>query len=261
MTNTEFSKISVLITRPKHQAEELSQMIEAIDCEPIRFPTIEIEPLQLDEAFRMESFHTLIFVSRNAVDCALQNWSVDVFNGKQIIAIGSATASALETAGIAHVIRGVGQASSEQLLELEALQEEQVADKAILILRGVGGRDNLVEGLRSRGAKIDYIELYERLRPCYDQAEIQRVWHENKPEVIILTSNEALDNLEAIMHSSAYRDELFKSDTVVMSERMSRHAKQLGFTKKSFVASETSNQGLMNALARCLNEVKHERRN
>ena len=70
-----------------------------------------------------------------------------------------------------------------------------VKGKSILIFRGSGGREKLAETLRSRGAKVDYIECYERTRPQNDANILSELWDRNSLHGIILTSVEGLKNL------------------------------------------------------------------
>lgn len=61
------------------------------------------------------------------------------------------------------------------------------------------------------------------------------------------TSTESLDNLCEML--AAQKNVLRQKDLLVISERMSQHAKQLGFSKQAIVTTQVSNQAIINSLA------------
>ncbi|NIQ15763.1 MAG: uroporphyrinogen-III synthase, partial [Candidatus Dadabacteria bacterium] len=70
------------------------------------------------------------------------------------------------------------------LLKIEELQADSIINKKILIFRGQGGRELLADSLRERGAEVEYIEVYKRHCPQYDQSKLDEVWSNSGPEII-----------------------------------------------------------------------------
>ena len=100
----------------------------------------------------------VVFVSANAV----RHGAALAPPRSALAAIGSATAAALAAGGReATIVPGSG-SDSEALLAEPALHE--VRGKRVRIVRGGGGRALLGDTLASRGANVDYVEVYERRR-------------------------------------------------------------------------------------------------
>ena len=64
-----------------------------------------------------------------------------------------------------------------------------------MIFRGEGGREELGEALRARGAEVTYAECYRRAAPATGAAGLSEVLSEGRAHALTLTSSEGLDNL------------------------------------------------------------------
>ena len=220
----------ILVTRPRAQAENLCQLIEQAGGKPWRFPTLEISAVQPEAARLAEVFKSdwLIFTSSNAVDFAIR-----AFNGKmpefarvQVAAVGSATAKSLQDSGWPVHCVPASEFSSEGLLAEQALQS--VSGLNCVIVRGVGGRDKLEQGLIARGARVSYFEVYRRERPLADNQQLIAAIMSQQLDAISITSTEALDNLLAMLDTGS--NKLIKDiNLVVASQRIADKAEQLGF--------------------------------
>ncbi len=198
----------VLVTRPTHQADKLCRLIEGYGGVPVAFPTLEI--VGLDAEFTgLESGHTsgasqlpnlsdyrwLIFTSANAVNFALKanGGKIGGFKSTSIASIGKATANTLQAAGLEVDLLPTAGFDSEAML---AMPEMLVVHGAnILIIKGQGGREELANVLRQRGAYVDYWEVYKRVIPDVDCSELTKLIDHDKLDVIIITSSESLQNL------------------------------------------------------------------
>ncbi len=151
--------LSVLVTRPAHQADALVAAIETAGGEAYRFPVFDVIPRATDELTgeldAARNADVLIFVSANAVQHGL---AVLGETRATVAAIGPATAAALEDAGRRVDIRPAGGFNSEHLLMEPALND--VGGKSIAIVRGETGRELLAETLRHRGASVSYLSAY-----------------------------------------------------------------------------------------------------
>lgn len=185
----------VIVTRPSGQAEGLAALIRQAGGEALKVPAIEIRPLEDKAEFarfaeRLEAFELVIFVSRNAVQSALallggKPWPARV----RVATVGQGSRSALEAAGFTGVIAPFAQSDSEGLLARPELAE--VRGKRIAILRGDAGRELLGTELGNRGALVEYVACYRRVRP--EAGELSRLWSEGV-DAVTVSSVEGLAN-------------------------------------------------------------------
>lgn len=229
----------VLVTRPQGQAEPLLSAIRAAGGRPAHIPVLAIAALGADDADRtillrarslaqaLERYQHVIFISTNAVqfgapllEAFWPQWPL----GLQWHAIGAATAAALREHGMT-VTAPDGSMDSDALLALPSLQ--QLSAQRVLIVRGVGGRDDLAVGLRARGAQVDYLECYHRQRPL-GSADALAQWLAQRGEraALCVHSGESLHNLLAL----ATGDTLRSLPLVVPGERVAALARQAGFS-------------------------------
>ena len=219
--------IGVVITRPRAAAEALAAELTARGARPFVFPALAIE--ELPWSARMEAtLSTLasatwaIFVSANAVEMGvaaarrLGPWPLSV----RVAAIGEATAQALHADGFDAVLAPQERHDSDALLELPELQH--VAGQRIVIIRGEGGRERLKEALESRGASVDYLECYRRVRPANDPALLLDAWRRGQIDAVSVLSGETLDNFLAMIGDEGARLAA-KTPLAVPHEAIGRH--------------------------------------
>jgi uroporphyrinogen-III synthase len=245
--------IKVLVTRPEQRAESLCEAIENLGGVVIRFPVIEIKQSRNQQAAKtvldnIPQYDIGIFISRNAVDWTMKLLAnkTSALNKLTLFAIGAATAETLKRATSAQVITNSG-ASSEALLELDELGTEEVGGKKIIIFRGEGGREFMATELRKRGAEVDYAEVYHRDCPEYDRSTLDELWSLNDPDVVIVTSNNGLENLFSLLNEDQ-RSLLLSKQLVVMAERILDFSVDLGFTIPPILAEESSDEGILKAI-------------
>jgi uroporphyrinogen-III synthase len=219
----------VLVTRPIAQARTLALAIEAHGGEALVLPTIEIRPIELsiesaENLRQLAQCDAAIFISANAVRHGLAHvspWPAHL----PALAVGETTARALREAGIPHVVTPVDGADSEALLRLPQLQT--VRDRRVVIFRGQGGREVLATTLRSRGARVDYIECYHRALPQVDPLPIQKQLTAGGIDASSVSSAHALDNLFTLL-GDAGESHLRDTPTFVPHARIAQHARERG---------------------------------
>lgn len=248
----------IWVTRPQAQSETLFYMLVQSGYRTVNFPVIEIEAIkptaELLALFdHLENYQAIIFVSRNAVNYSFSQFlSADkIPANSNIIAIGNATATTLHEYAINSISCNDEKTDSESLLTLPELQTQLISGKRILLVRGQGGRELLYNTLTSRGATVDLAEVYARTIPKYEEQYLDKLWRENHPDAIIVTSNEGIDNLIALT-PEMYMKTLYQIPLVVMSERNASYASDCGFITASETANETSDSGLQTALTSLL---------
>ncbi len=189
----------IVITRPAGQATHLADALAALGAQPVLFPVLAIEDVAdptpiLDAAIRLEGYDWAVFVSPNAVEKALKvilaerSWPV----GLRAATVGKSSEHALAAFGITDVVAPQERFDSEALLALPEFAD--VAGRRVIIFRGDGGRDLFGDTLQARGATVDYVTCYRRVKPALDPAPLLRRWQEGRLDAVILTSSEGLRN-------------------------------------------------------------------
>ncbi len=194
---------TILVTRPKHQAEPFCQMLEQAGAKVLRFPVIEIIPIPLDKkkCKPANQQDMIIFTSSNAVQFSLDWLEESMIESPltcKIAAIGKKTALLLEANDITIDSQPSHDYNSESMLALPALQSVNVYNKNLLIIKGKGGRTLLADTLKTRGANIQTVNVYRRDRPTPEDSMLQTL-HTEKIDIITLTSVESGNNLFKIL--------------------------------------------------------------
>lgn len=249
---TLLSNIHVLVTRPEEQAENICNQLAAAGATPVRFPVLEIVDIEdsshlIQLIDKLDEYDIAIFISPNAVKKAAnlvqsrKGWPTSV----KIAAVGKASAKALDTLGLIADIFPPKRFNSEALLELPEMHD--VHGKKIIIFRGEGGRETLAETLKARGASVEYAECYRRRQPKADVSQLLRHWARGEINIVVTTSNEGLHNLYDMVGQLG-RQWLVKSPLVVLSDRAEELARQLGFKNQIIVASQASDEAIIDAI-------------
>jgi uroporphyrinogen-III synthase len=252
------TKLSILVTRPKHQADELCHLIEQHGWRAIRFPTLEIvginTPLIQQQLKSIDQYDWLIFISANAVNFALManDGKIDNLLERSIAAVGIATEKELIKAGLTVSLTPETMFNSEGLLKTE--QMTQVKGLSCLIIRGKGGQETLASGLCERGAKVDYLEVYSREMPVTDNSGLIKSIQQQSLDAITITSGDALNNLLQMIDEKHHKL-LFSIQLIVISGRIKKMAKTIGF-KYITVAEKAGNSAMIKALSSCFSVTK-----
>ncbi len=218
--------LSVLVTRPAHQADGLCERIADAHGRPIRFPTLEILGPADKHATRdalqvARHADLLVFVSANAVQYAYPLLPDELPVDIGIAAIGQATAGALDGVGLPPTLVP-DRMDSEGLLALPQLSDLQ--GQSVVVLRGNGGRELIATTLAERGATISQIEVYRRQIPARSAAARNLVsgW-DQLVDVVVATSVVILDNLFTLLGEKGV-EALRRTPLVVVSQRAADHA-------------------------------------
>lgn len=235
---------TIVVTRPRAQADALAGQIAAAGGRPLIFPLIDIvaadDPAPLSAAAHaLEQCALAVFISANAVAYSLPTllagrpWPAGVVAA----AVGAGTAAALHQAGVAGVVLPSERFDSEALLELPALQAERVAGRPVLIFRGDGGRELIADTLRARGASVTYVTSYRRLPPADGLAPLLDAWAAGALDGLTVSSSEGLRNLHQLLATSAglsdaqrqsASQQLCATPTFVPHSRIADEASRLG---------------------------------
>ena len=238
--------VGVIVTRPARQSAGLSRQLATLGATPIVFPAIVILPpadrAALDAAHAaLDQYDIAIFVSANAVEYGVPSpeaWPETLL----AMAPGPGTAAALAATGIIGARIPAATFDSAGLLALPELRE--VAAKRVVIFRGEGGRSDLGDTLRERGATVTYVECYRRAAPATGAAGLGEVLRAGRVHALTLTSSEGLDNLCALLPAEDL-ERLRRVPAFVPHPRIAQHARDLAFVPVETGGADT---GLMAGL-------------
>ncbi len=221
------NNINVLLTRPLEKsqllAKELSPFVNHIEISPLFDYQVGTDHSKLKQLLTNTKIDAIIFVSQAAAHFALQTVPIESLNNIAIrIAVGTATANALQNAGVEQ-ITVPNEHTTEGLLVLPELQD--VKQKSILIIRGNGGRETLKQQLQLRGANVAYNEVYKRVWFIDKARQSVHQWQAEKVNCVVVTSNELLEKALSLSESAHW---LKQCIWVVASERIANKAKIAG---------------------------------
>ena len=207
----------ILVTRPKPQANELVDRLEAMGAQAIEAPMIRIAPpddyAPLDNACaRAGSFDWIVFSSVNAVEGFIDRLlagpqDLRCLSGVRLCAVGPATAERLAQRGL-KVDLTPGEYRADALLHaLSALGSVQ--GLKILLPRADIGRDVLAEELRKQGAEVTEVIAYRTVvaEPEREgEPDIYRMLLERRIDVVTFTSASAVRNFVRVLGAEPAAD-------------------------------------------------------
>jgi uroporphyrinogen-III synthase len=240
----------IVVTRPAGQAAHLAEALVERAAQPVLFPVLAIEEVAdmtpiLDAAIRLDAYGWAVFVSQNAVDKALavilaqRHWPASV----RAATVGKSSEQALARYGIRDVVAPQERFDSEALLALPEFTD--VAGQRVVIFRGDGGRDLFGDTLKERGAVVDYVTCYRRVRPLLDVAPLLKLWHEGRLDALTVTSSEGLRNLYEMVGKLG-QSWLKKTPVFVPHARIAEQAHAMGLMQ--VILTGPADAGLLTGL-------------
>lgn len=259
---TRLKGYAVLVSRPLDQAMSLVASIEDEGGKAILAPMIGIRAISDQQRCgaaidRLEDYTSVIFISRNAVEFGLEQITQrkQDLNRLPIYTVGVGSAGELLDRGFPNVLTPHGEFTSEGLLQLDGLQASAIAGTKILIIRGAGGREHLGKTLMSRGAEVDYCDVYERFVPDICIADTLSKAGVSVPDIGILTSLEGATNFVDKIDEEGL-ELLFDMPLLVVGSRIATEVAKLGFTNPPVIVDNPSDEHVIDALSRwVMNEL------
>jgi len=198
---------TIVVTRARAQASDLSAELRARGAEVIETPAIRIEPLSpnpaLDGFIRDHAkYADLVFTSVNGVEGFVEGLvargaDLRLTAGKRIVCIGPATADAFRRRGIVP----------------DAIPETYVAESLVplfegrtpgnvAILRAEQAREVLPDALRNLGYGVDVIPLYRTISGNPDTAALLDAFRAGRVDAVTFSSSSTVERfLEALSGS------------------------------------------------------------
>ncbi|HFD11951.1 MAG TPA: uroporphyrinogen-III synthase [Crenotrichaceae bacterium] len=240
----------VLVTRPEHQNQHLSRLIEQAGGIAIQFPVLAIVASDNSRSINRKLSTTqiydwIIFTSANAVNYAIEmsKHQLPISDNTKIAAIGSRTAQSLQDYGIS-VDLIPKNANSEGLLA--ALQMQQIQHQQCLIIKGEGGRSVLAASLKQQGADVHTVDVYRRICPDVNADNLLNQWQHEPINYVTITSIETLNNLISIIGIKGFR--LLRDTTIVaLSKRVHDEALSKGLPNV-LTATTISDAGIIESI-------------
>lgn len=226
--------LKVLITRPKIKAQQLALLLDqqGIANTSQTLFDYQANASTADIATALVQADIVIFVSVAAVEFAHASYSLTKHLPPLVFAVGKATKEALLALGVKSVFTPPAeQEHSEGLLKLPSLAT--IEGKQVVIFRGNGGREHIAEGLRQRGAKVRYLESYQRVWRTL-ATNIAKQWQAQQINCIVVTSNDILIALTKYLATATDSvDNYWQTQClwIVVSDRIEANAKALGLTR------------------------------
>lgn len=238
---------AVVVTRPAGQAQRLVDAIRAAGGTPVALPLLDIAEAADVPSFRaalarLAEFDFAVLVSPSAIEKVLPRvieaggWPENVTP----IVVGEGSANALAAYATPAPLKPAERFDSEGVLALGPLQ--QLDGKRIMIFRGDGGRELMADTFRARGAEVEVVEAYRRLKPDHDLAPLLAA--EPLP-VFTITSSDALRHLVALAGESL-RERLQSAVLFVSHQRIAALAGDLGFSR--IVVTTNGDEGMLQSL-------------
>ena len=247
----------ILILRPVQQAGTTIDAVTDQGWRAVHFPTMDITPAKNIDTSKTQEIIShadwLVFISQNAVLHFLGLYGAEAIKNRKIAAVGRATAQLLQDKGLSVMVQPELDFSTEGLLGSADFSD--VSGQQVVIVRGNGGREKLAEKLGERGARVTYLEVYERRLADSQPQQLLPYWPDGI-QVIIATSNQLLDNLVTLCRETL-GDQLFQKPVVVMSDRMRAHASKIGF-EKIWLAERSSNDEIIKTISRNMASAQNQ---
>jgi uroporphyrinogen III methyltransferase/synthase len=232
----------------------LAQALAALGAEVVLAPTIRVVPLAdlapLRAALgRPVPYDWIVFTSRNTVQivcAALPEWGFTAadLGRARVAAIGPGTADALAGAGIAPTLvpeRFVAEAVVAALAAQGELRGQQV-----LLPQARAARDALPDGLRTRGALVDVIPVYETVREPGDGGALAAALLAGQIDAVTFTSASTVRGFAELVGPTAVRSGQFAA--AVIGPVTATAAREFGI-RVAVEAEAATIPGLVDALA------------
>ena len=244
---------TIVVTRSRTQASELTEQLEALGAEVLEFPTIAVVDPEdwgpVDEAIKnLEVYEWVVFTSANGVDrffdrLTLADKDGRAFAGARVACVGPATANRCIDRGIRP-----DYVPAEYRAEgvLEGFCQRGVGNGTrVLIPRALEAREVLPDTLRERGAMVDVVPAYRTVLGTGDEGTLHRL-AEGSVDAVTFTSGSTARNFATLIEAAGVSlspEVLVASIGPVTSES----ARKLGLTV-GVEAAESTIPALVKAL-------------
>jgi hydroxymethylbilane synthase len=232
----------ILVTRARHQADTLAQMLAEQGAEVVSCPTIEIRPPDkwraLDEAIgRLRSYQWLVFTSSNGVNYFLRRFD-ETGHGRaelaalKICAVGKKTAEKLHEERLQ--VDLTPQRFTAENLASAFIRKFGVGQRLrgtrMLLPAAKATRDVLRPTLEKLGVSVDVVEAYQNVLPDVSTEEVITLLHDRPADYVIFTSPSTVNNLAVLLDSDQLVAHLPHTRVACIGPVTAKAAEQCGLT-------------------------------
>lgn len=257
----------VLITRAEGDSATLRARLEELGAGVVSLPVVAYEPVEdlepLDRALRrLESYHWVVFASRNAVRIVFQRLLTleppESFSPSlRLAAVGRATAGEIERFG-RRVDCLPAKATGADLAE--AMSRLGGRGTRILLPQGDLARPELAQGLHLAGAQVDEIVIYHTVLPREAATAALDELRGGRIDVVAVASPSAVRNLVILLDGEL--EGLRRAALACIGPTTAEAVREVVGSEAAAVAVDQTLEGLVSAVitanARHDGTEKHE---
>ncbi|MBI5723171.1 MAG: uroporphyrinogen-III C-methyltransferase [Planctomycetes bacterium] len=245
---------TVVVTRSRHQASELSAGLAELGARVIEAPTIDIRPPDdfslIDAAIsRLGGFDWLVLTSPNGVGALFDRLAglgkdSRALAGLKIAVVGPGTANALARRSILADL--VPDEFTTESLGL-ALVQAGISGKKILLARADIADERLTDSLSQAGAIVEDVAVYRTISPDGLPAEAVGAFKDEKVDWITFTSSSTARNFLALAEKAGL--DFGKSKLAAIGPVTAETLAARGF-KPTVTARKSTIDGLLQTIVR-----------
>ena len=256
--STRLAGKTVLVTRPRSQADELRALLEAHGARVVIQPVIEIlppkDPANLDaalDAVAAKEFDWAVFSSENGVRFTLTRLAAKTSDpalffergGVKLAAVGSHTADVLSQYGLAVAV-APKRFDADGLVDAlaERVGAQSLAGASFLSFRASRGRKTLSERLTGYGARVREVVAYESVDVAAADPDVLDEMRRGKIDFATVSSSASAKSFAKLFGTA-----LEKTRTVAISS-LTAGALETQGARVAAIAQEATMQGLVNAV-------------
>ncbi|NTU57821.1 MAG: uroporphyrinogen-III synthase [Chlorobiaceae bacterium] len=198
---------TVLVTRPKHQAEPFVRELEQYGLNAVVFPTIEIRPVAGWRVPDLSRFSGIFFTSPNSVQFFLERLlaesreELDNLRRLKVWAVGKTTSADLEKHGI--VTEPIPKIADAVNL-MAGIDPRAIEGKTILFVRGNLSLGTIPKLIAERGGRCEELTVYDNIQPSQEDTEqVRSMLLGGKLDCLSFTSPSTAINFFEAMGSKA----------------------------------------------------------
>jgi uroporphyrinogen III methyltransferase/synthase len=257
----------ILVTRPREDAAELSDLLTTLGADAIEAPMLRIappeDPAALDAAIaRIGSFAWIVLTSPYAVDHLLGRLTAGpddlrALSGVRLCTIGATTEERLRRHGLKPdlvTVDGHPEALVQAMARVGPLRQA-----AVLVPQADSGRDLVALELRRAGAEVSEVIAYRTVvaEPERDgEPDIYRLLLERHIDVVTSTSASAVRTFVRVIGEEQAADLLRQTTVACIGPVTAEAATQLGIETTIVPASEYTIPALVDAILQHYRKVE-----
>lgn len=245
--------LTVLITRPEHQAHQLLNDCRQLGLNALWVPVIQIKPMDINDRStetieQLSRADCAIFTSVNAIDYAMP--LIQARYGQQLpdihyACVGERSAARLNEWGIHRILLPRKAFTSEGLLD--TLLRYGLEKSRIALFTGMNGRGLLSKQLILEGAVVFVAEVYRREAIHQVDVTVERALVEQNVSAVLISSGEIFRHFMFLYQSQVFIN--LKMLFVVPSDRIKMMGISLGISPDRIrVAESAHDHSMLNVL-------------